>query len=70
MSSEESAPEPQSIADEIRKFWRSTTQDAVKGSAQSIDETTKQIIAVVGILEGLYFHAVIFSTTRGTIVPR
>jgi hypothetical protein len=67
MSDEQGASDPQSVVDETRQFWRSTAQDAVKGSAQSIDETAKQIIAVVGILEGLYFHAITFSTIRGTI---
>jgi hypothetical protein len=67
MSDEPSVSDPQSIVDETRKFWRPTAQDAVKGSAQSIDETAKQIIAVVGILEGLYFHAIAFSSVKGTI---
>src|SRR5512135_1611729 len=67
MSDEPGTSDPQSVVDETRKFWRTTAQDTVKGSAQSIDETAKQIIAVVGILEGLYFHAVTFSTVKGTI---
>ncbi len=67
MSDEPGISDPQSVVDETRKFWRATAQDTVKGSAQSIDETAKQIIAVVSILEGLYFHAIAFSSVKGTI---
>ncbi len=36
-------------------------------SIKTIDETAGQIIAVAGILEGLYFHAITFSDIKGTL---
>jgi hypothetical protein len=55
----------QTMVDETRQFWRETARDTVKGSAGFIDETAKQIIGVVGIMEGLYFHAITYANIQG-----
>jgi len=60
----EEKPDPQTVIDETRKFWHGVAQDTVKNSATTIDETARQIIAVVAILEGLYFHAITYSDLR------
>jgi len=61
----ENKPDPQSVIDETRKFWHGVVQDTVKNSVATIDETARQIITVVTILEGLYFHAITYSDLRG-----
>ena len=52
---------------EVQTFWSEVGKDLVRGSIKTIDETAKQIIAVSGILEGLYFHAIAFSDLRGQV---
>ena len=42
-------------------FWRKLGQDMLRDSFKTIDKVAKQIIAVDGILAGLYFNAVAFS---------
>jgi hypothetical protein len=51
----------------IRDFWLERGKGLVKESINTIDETARQIIAIAGILEGLYFHAIAFSDLRGTL---
>jgi hypothetical protein len=58
---------PDPNIDEARAFWRETGRELVRDSIKTIDETARQIIAVAGILEGLYFHAITFSDIRGTL---
>lgn len=58
-------PDHPDVIDETRKFWHGVAQDIVKGSATSIDETARQVITVVGIMEGLYFHAITFADLGG-----
>jgi hypothetical protein len=56
-------PDPR--IDETRGFWRELGKTMVRESIATLDETARQVIAVAGILEGLYFHAVTFSDLRG-----
>jgi len=49
------------------KFWRDNAKSMLKGSIESIESTAKQIIAICGILEGIYFHAITYSDIRGYI---
>src|SRR5689334_17873761 len=61
-------PEPPDLnLDEARAFWRETGRELVKQSIKTIDETARQIIAVAGILVGLYFHAISFSDIRSEL---
>ena len=59
--------DPQSVIDETRAFWREVARETVKNSAATIDETAKQLIGIVGILEGLYFHEITFADLRGKV---
>ena len=52
---------------ELEGFWREQGRDLVRGSIASIEKTARQVIAVAGILEGLYFHAVAFTGLRGQL---
>jgi hypothetical protein len=58
---------PDPNLDEARAFWRETGRELVKQSIKTIDETARQIIAVAGILVGLYFHAISFSEIRSEL---
>jgi hypothetical protein len=59
--------DPQSSVDEIRKFWQELGRDTIKGSAAVVEESARQIISVVGVMEGLYFHAITFAELRGKV---
>lgn len=48
-------------------FWRQNAQKLVEGSVDTLDNMAKQLIALIGLLEGLYFHAIAFSDLRGTL---
>lgn len=47
-----------------RAFWLTVGESLVKGSIEATDEVAKQLIGVVGVLEGLYFNAIAFSDLR------
>jgi hypothetical protein len=53
--------EPDLSREETTAFWRELGKDMVLASLKTIDKVAKQIIAVDGILAGLYFNAVAFS---------
>jgi hypothetical protein len=67
MSHQAEPADPQSAVDETYKFWREIARETVKNSATSVEETAKQLITVIGILEGLYFHAITFGDLKGKI---
>jgi hypothetical protein len=52
---------PPSMLDEGHVFWRETTRDLLRESVGSLEETAKQMIGVIALLEGLYFHAVTYA---------
>lgn len=60
-------PEPDTLLEETRTFWRETGKGLVRGSVSTIDETAKEIVKVAGILEGLYFHGIALTGLRGKI---
>ena len=49
------------------KFWRDNAKSMLGTSIESIESAAKQIIAICGILEGIYFHAITYSDIRGSI---
>jgi uncharacterized membrane protein len=53
--------------DEMKKFWRDAGRELVKKSIDSLEDVAKQIVAVAGILEGLYFHAIAYSSLQGKV---
>jgi len=60
-------PEPDPLLDETRAFWREIGKSMIRESIGTIDEAAKQMIGVISLLEGLYFHAITFSDLRGKI---
>lgn len=42
-------------------FWRQAIQEMRKGSVKTVEDAAKQLIALVTLLSGLYFHAITFS---------
>jgi hypothetical protein len=49
------------------KFWRDNAKSMLGSSIESIEGAAKQLIAICGILEGIYFHAITYSDIRGWI---
>jgi hypothetical protein len=54
------------LSDPSLKFWKDNAKTLLTESVKSLEETAKQIIAVAGILEGLYFHAITYAKIRGS----
>jgi hypothetical protein len=44
-----------------RLFWRQAIQEIRKDSVKTVEDAAKQLIALVTLLSGLYFHAITFS---------
>jgi hypothetical protein len=59
--------EPPTIIPEPDPFWRKNAKKLVEGSVDTLDNMAKQLIALISLLEGLYFHAIAFSDLRGTL---
>jgi hypothetical protein len=55
------------LPDPSLAFWKDNAKALLGESIKSIEETAKQIIGVAGILEGLYFHAITYSSVRGKL---
>ena len=62
-------PEADPSRKETMDFWRELGKDMVRASLKTIDKVGKQIIAVDGILAGLYFNAVAFSDLHKQALP-
>lgn len=65
----EKPPHP-SMLEESRAFWRENTRELVGESIRLLEETAKQIIGIAGIMEGLYFHAIVYADIRGNVNTR
>jgi len=44
-----------------RQFWRQAIQQIRKDSIKTVEETAKQLIGLVTLLSGIYFHAITFT---------
>ena len=44
-----------------RVFWRKAIQEIRKDSIKTVEEAARQLIALITLLSGLYFHAITFS---------
>jgi hypothetical protein len=53
--------------EDLKEFWREAGKQIVKSSIDTLEGVAKQLLAVAGILEGLYFHAITFSDLRGNV---
>jgi hypothetical protein len=58
---------PDPLPEETRSFWREMGKNMIHESIGTIDETSKQLVAVTAILEGLYFHAIAFSSLHDKV---
>ena len=43
-----------------RQFWRDAIQEIRKNQVKTVDDAARQLIALVTLLSGLYFHAITF----------
>ena len=43
------------------QYWREAIREIRKDSIKTVEEAAKQVIALVTLLSGLYFHAITFS---------
>jgi hypothetical protein len=58
---------PDPLVEDTQAFWRDAGKTLVRDSLGTLDETAKQLIAVSGILVGLYFHAIAFGDLKGKV---
>jgi hypothetical protein len=56
--------EPPIIPVEPNPFWRENARKLVGESISTIEDVAKQLIAVNSLLEGIYFHAIVFSDVK------
>ena len=54
-------------AESPMKFWRESAKSMLGTSIESIEGAAKQLIAVCGLLEGIYFHAITYSDIKGSV---
>src|SRR5947209_17385467 len=66
-STPKSSNQPDPLPEETRSFWREMGKNMIHESIGTIDETSKQLVTVTAILEGLYFHAIAFSSLHGKV---
>lgn len=59
--------EPPTIVPEPDPFWKENAKKLVEGSVDTLDNMAKELIALVTLMEGLYFHAITFSDLRGAL---
>lgn len=52
------------VPSEPNPFWKKNAEKIVGESVSSIEDTAKQFVAINGILQGIYFHAIAFSDMK------
>lgn len=52
-----------------QKMWLDMGRELAKGSIAAIESMAKNLLTAVGVLEGLYFHAVSFEKVHERIAP-
>lgn len=73
MSSNESSPNNGSQvlsstqASNLDTFWIETMRKLTQGSTTSIEDAAKQMIAIISLLQTIYFAAVSFSNLKSTL---
>ena len=60
-------PDPDTLLEDTRAFWRQMGYKLINESISSIDEMAKQVVGIASILEGLYFHAIAFTDLHGKV---
>lgn len=56
-----------SLASEELEFWLGMGKSMIGDSIKTIDDAARQLIGAVGLLEGLYFHAIAYSGLAGQV---
>lgn len=49
---------------EPNPFWKQNAEKLVGESISSMEDTAKQFIAITGLLQGIFFHAIAFSDIK------
>ncbi|HII00238.1 TPA: hypothetical protein HA351_00835 [Methanosarcinaceae archaeon] len=52
------------VLTEPNPFWKQNAEKLVGESISSMEDSAKQFIAITGLLQGIYFHAITFSDVR------
>lgn len=50
---------------ELNPFWKKNAEKLVGESISVVEDTAKQFVVVTGLLQGIYFHAIVFSDIKG-----
>ena len=58
---------PDVLVRRTRAFWRRMGRSLIDHSLKTADEAAKQIVAVAGILAGLYFNGIALADLRGKV---
>jgi len=61
---ENSKEETPFVPVEPNSFWKQNAEKLVGESISSLEDSAKQFIAITGLLQGIYFHAITFSDVR------
>lgn len=61
---ENSKEETPVVPVEPNPFWKQNAEKLVGESISSVEDSAKQFIAIAGLLQGIYFHAITFSDVR------
>jgi len=59
------AEDIRSVPAEPNPFWKKNAEKIVGESISIVDDTAKQFVAITGLLQGIYFHAITFSDMKG-----
>jgi hypothetical protein len=55
-------------ASNLDKFWIETMRKLTQGSTKSIEDAAKQLIAIISLLQTIYFAAVSFSNLKSALI--
>lgn len=60
----ETSEETPVVPIEPNPFWKQNAEKLVGESISSVEDSAKQFIAITGLLQGIYFHAITFSDIK------
>lgn len=52
------------VLTEPNPFWKQNAEKLIGESISSVEDTAKQFVTITGLLEGIYFHAIMFSDLK------
>jgi hypothetical protein len=62
-------PEPEPFVEETREFWREMGKESIRESIKTIDQVAKEIIAIAGIMQGLYVNVIAIGDLKSASYP-